>query len=333
METGRLNGGANTLNLSAEPIEPSFPGAPGVGGVVSAEQMDREPAAESARRAGEVTRGGTAGRRRRGFLPLIVAYPATSILIAINLFVFALMFRHGPAIALWRAHQYGQILTAPFDIPTLWRFGGCDNAMVLTGGWWRLLSACFVHASILHIAVNLWCLWNLGIFGEPLLGRWGLGWVYVLTGITGNMLSLSWSLFTRTDALVVGASGAIFGIAGILIVLLSNRKLALPWEELKRLRGQVILFAVANLALGLAPQFTPALSAAQWARLHVNPDTLPHIDNSAHVGGFLSGLALGVPLLPRMTTGRARYRARQRVTFAGAALLLCLIGYAIAKLA
>lgn len=293
----------------------------------------RESASEAARRAGEATRGGSSALRRRGLLPSIEAYPATSILIAINLLVFALMFERGPAIPLWRAHQYGQIFTAPFDIPTLWRFGGCDNAMVIGGQWWRLLTACFVHASLMHIAVNLWCLWNLGLFGEPLLGRWGLAWVYVLTGVTGNLLSLAWSLFTRTDALVVGASGAIFGIAGILIVLLSNRKLALPWEELKRLRGQVILFAVANLALGIAPQFAPALSPAEWARLHVNPDSLPRIDNSAHVGGLLAGLALGLPLFPRMTTGKARYRARQRVTFAVAALVLALIGYALTKLA
>ena len=113
-----------------------------------------------------------------------------------------------------------------------------------------------MHASILHIATNLWCLWNLGLFGEPLLGRWGLAWVYLLTGVTGNLLSAAESVFTRTDAIAVGASGAIFGIAGILIVLLSNRKLAMPWEELKSLRRQVILFAVINLALGIAPQFS-----------------------------------------------------------------------------
>ncbi len=99
------------------------------------------------------------------------------------------------------------------------------------GQWWRLVTACFVHASILHIATNLWCLWNLGLFGEPLLGRWGLAWVYLLTGVTGNLLSAAESVFTRTDAIAVGASGAIFGIAGILIVLLSNRKLAIPWER------------------------------------------------------------------------------------------------------
>jgi rhomboid protease GluP len=179
----------------------------------------------------------------------------------------------------------------------------------------------------------MWCLWNLGLFGEPLLGRWGLAWVYILTGVSGNLLSVAWSLFTRTDALVVGASGAIFGIAGILIVLLSNRKLAIPWPELQSLRRQVILFAVANLALGIAPQFSPILSGAAWAKLHVNPRSFPQIDNSAHLGGLLSGLALGVPLLPKMTTGRESYRARQRVTFLCAALLLCLVGYALSKVA
>ena len=252
----------------------------------------------------------------------------------INILVFLIMFRYGPVIPLVRAHDFGQIFTAQFNGNVLYYFGGCDNwAAIAQGQWWRLITACFVHASILHISVNLWCLWNLGLFGEPLLGRWGLAWVYLLTGVTGNLLSAAFSVFSRTDAIAVGASGAIFGIAGILIVLLSNRKLNLPWAELKSLRGQVILFAVINLALGIAPQFSPTLSVADWAKLHVNPANIPHIDNSAHVGGLLSGLVLGVPLLPKMTTGKASYRARQRVTFTVAALILALVGYALTKMA
>jgi rhomboid protease GluP len=265
---------------------------------------------------------------------MIAAYPATSVLMGINLLVFAVMFRYSPIIPLWKAHQYGSIFTAQFSYNVLFYFGGCDGWVTMGGGqWWRLVTACFVHASILHIATNLWCLWNLGLFGEPLLGRWGLTWVYILTGVTGNLLSAAGSVFSKTDVVAVGASGAIFGIAGILIVLLSNRKLAIPWEELKSLRRQVILFAVINLALGIAPQFSPSLSSAGWARLHVNPGNIPHIDNSAHLGGLLSGLALGVPLLPKMTAGKARYRERQRVTFTIAAFILALVGYALSKYA
>jgi rhomboid protease GluP len=185
--------------------------------------------------------------------------------------------------------------------------------------------------NLLHILINLWCLWNLGLFGEPLLGRKGLVAVYLLTGVAGNMLSLTWSMVTFTPAIVAGASGAVFGIAGILIILLSNRGLSLPWEELRGLRRQVIFFAAANLAIGMAPNLLAMASATQLQRVHLDPANLPRIDNSAHLGGFLSGLALGLPLFPRMTSGRASYRRRQRITFAVAALLLCLVGYALSQ--
>ena len=141
------------------------------------------------------------------------------------------------------------------------------------------------------------------------------------------MLSLAFSLLTRQEVLVVGASGAIFGIAGILIVLLSNRKLALPWEELRGLRRSVIQFAVLNLALGIAPQFL--LPMAPLSKLPVDLSPLTHIDNSAHIGGFFAGLALGLPLFPRMTSGRQGYRARQRVVFAAATFVLVLICYGL----
>ena len=279
------------------------------------------------------------------------AYPATYFLVGINLFVFAVMFRYSPAADIW--HHRGalhlfrgpiqlkpilsfvwQLLTASFDGDTLTRFGACDSARVMQHGeWWRLITSIFVHVTILHLLINMWCLWNLGLFGEPLLGRPGLVSVYVLTGWAGMMLSLAWGVFTRQfqDHLVAGASGAVFGVAGILIVLLSNRKLSLPWKELRSLRLSVIWFALLNLAAGIAPEFLPLLSTAQLKMLHIDPNALPSVDNNAHLGGFLFGLALGFPLFPRMTSGKSSYRARQRLVFALAALLLCLIGYGLTK--
>jgi rhomboid protease GluP len=246
-------------------------------------------------------------------------YPATYSLIGINVAVFIAMVFYGH---LWQHLSGSNPLFAEFNTQTLVNFGGSDALLILQGQWWRLVTAAFVHAYLLHIALNMWCLWNLGIFGEPLLGRRGLICVYLLTGITGNMFSLAWAVLSNTDAIVVGASGAVFGIAGILIVLLSNRQLSLPWEELKALRRQVIFFAVINLAIGIGPQL-----------LHIFSATLGHIDNTAHIGGFVSGLALGLPLFPKMMSGRAGYRRRQMQTFIVATLVLCLFGYAISAFA
>jgi rhomboid protease GluP len=259
-------------------------------------------------------------------------YPATYLLIGINIAVFAMMFPSGPVMGLIHQHAWASVFTAPFDRPTLVRFGATASDLVQQGQWWRLVTGTFVHLTILHITLNMWCLWNLGLFGEPLLGKRGLIMVYLLTGTTGMMFSYAASLLTgQIYSLVVGASGAVFGIAGILIVLLSNRNLRAPWEELRSLRRQVIFFAIANLVIGMAPQMLGMASPGQLKLVHLDLNMLPRIDNTAHVGGFLSGLALGVPLFPRMTAGRASYRARQTVTFVFATLLLCLFGYALSS--
>jgi rhomboid protease GluP len=257
------------------------------------------------------------------------AYPATYTLMGINLVVFGVMFRYGPVPQMIHQHAWSGVLTGAFDRDTLVRFGGTAADLIQQGQWWRLITGTFVHLTILHIVLNMWCLWNLGLFGEPLIGKRGLVTVYLLTGTAGMMLSYAWSILQRQDyAVVVGASGAVFGIAGILIVLLSNRKLNVPWKELRSLRRQVIFFAVANLAIGMTPQLILMASAEQLNRIHLDPASLPRIDNTAHLGGFLSGLALGLPLFPRMLSGRKSYRARQRWTFLLAGLILCLLGYA-----
>ncbi|MDQ2835597.1 MAG: rhomboid family intramembrane serine protease [Acidobacteriota bacterium] len=237
--------------------------------------------------------------RARSFL----AAPGTYALLGINTAVFGWMVLHG---------------VSPSDptVPQLIHFGATNAALVLAGQWWRLLTATFVHVGLLHIATNMWCLWNLGLLGEPLLGPVGLCAVYLITGIAGNLLSLGHNVVLRDGVSVgAGASGAVFGIAGILIVLLSNHRLPIPAFELKRLRRSVIQFAVLNLVLGVGANFT----------------SIVRIDNLAHIGGFLGGLALGVPLVPRMISGRTRYLQRQKLTFSVATFLLILFGYFIAS--
>jgi rhomboid protease GluP len=237
--------------------------------------------------------------------------PATYFLLAINCAVFLWMVFHGVSA------------TDPSERALL-HYGANQTDLVLHGQWYRLLSATFVHVGLIHLATNMWCLWNLGMLGEPLIGPFGMVAVYMLTGIAGNLLSMGSNVylslrFNDTGYLIVpgaGASGAVFGIAGILIVLLSNRKLPFPWQQLHALRSRVIQFAAINLVIGLSTMFVPVGI---------------RIDNMAHIGGFLSGLALGVPLVPRMTSGRERYLRRQKITFTAACFVLALFGYWIAN--
>jgi rhomboid protease GluP len=239
--------------------------------------------------------------RQRGWNILVT--PGTYLLLGINCAVYLWMVLRGVSPS----------EPTPRD---LLHFGATSAGLILHGQWYRLVTATFVHVGLLHISTNMWCLWNLGLLGEPLLGPFGLVSVYLITGIAGNLLSLFINVVLRDNSVGAGASGAVFGIAGILIVLLSNKKLPIPWSELKRLRKSVIWFAAINLLIGGATLFVPVV----------------RIDNFAHLGGFLSGLALGIPLVPRMTSGRVRYLQRQKISFAAATFVLVLFGYWIAKL-
>jgi rhomboid protease GluP len=293
----------------------------------------------------------TALAREEVEAPSLLAYPATYLLMGLNVAVYALMFRFGPVPDLFRAHPLSAVMlttasgwrqisvllaqafTAPFGESVLTHFGSCLPLRILAGSeWWRLLTSLFVHVTLLHLVLNMWCLWNLGLFGEPLLGKPGLVATYLLTGAAGMLQTVLWSRATHdTGIIVAGASGAVFGLAGILIVLLSNRKLAAPWKELRSLRAQVVFFAVANLVLGMLPDLIVRFSPHTLRGLPFDPADLPRIDNNAHLGGFVCGLVLGSLLFPRMTSGRSSYRVRQAWVFGSAALFLMLVSYALAS--
>jgi rhomboid protease GluP len=226
-------------------------------------------------------------------------------LVGINCAVFLLMALSG-------------VSTTDPTVLQLLRWGADNGGLVLQyGEWWRLVTATFVHVGVIHLATNMWCLWNLGLLGEPLLGPIGMFAVYLLTGIAGNLLSIAVNpdLPLGPHSVVgAGASGAVFGIAGVLIVLLKSKLLPVPEYELKRLRRSVIYFAVLNFVIGASTLLVP---------LRIR------IDNMAHLGGFLSGLAVGVPLVPRIGSVRLDFIRRQWIAFAGMSFLLALLGYGI----
>jgi rhomboid protease GluP len=194
----------------------------------------------------------------------------------------------------------------------------CGPYVLLGHQWWRLITAAFVHEGPLHIATNMWCLWNLGLLGEPLLGAFGMFAVYLLTGVSGNLLSIALhpGVPNGPQGIVsVGASGAVFGLAGVLIMLLKSPLLPLPPGELRQLRRSVINFAILNFVLG--------------GGANIFFGSYVQIDNMAHLGGFLCGLALGVPLVPRIGASKIQFVLRQRVAYGGMLLLTLVLAFGI----
>ena len=238
--------------------------------------------------------------------------PATYILTGINCGVFLLMVLRGSSI--W--------------MPTLDQlmYWGADrpNNVLIYGEWWRIVTAMFVHVGILHLATNMWCLWNLGLLAEPLMGSAGLFAVYILTGAAGNLLSTFWNwvrpLHDATGAPFfqagAGASGAVFGIAGALDYAAQVASAARAAREVRRLRKSVIYFAAINLVIGLSVNFGSGFTGVE-------------IDNSAHIGGFLCGLLFAAPMVPRIGSPRSDFQTRSPGRGHGGVLLV-LFGFYLA---
>jgi rhomboid protease GluP len=246
--------------------------------------------------------------------------PATYLLVGINCLVFLAMVAHGVSAG---SPTTDQLLK--------W---GADNAgnVLNNGEWLRIVSAMFVHVGIIHLATNMWCLWNLSLLAEPLLGSAGVLAAYILTGAAGNLLStcVNWFWFHgdwvkyHDNAVFpagAGASGAVFGIAGVLIVLLKSHRLPVPPLELKKLRKSVIYFAAVNLVIGITISFGTMVAHSGIS-----------IDNMAHLGGFACGLLFAAPLVPRLGSPRRLFNVRLRAAVVGTVGLLVLFGFYLAQL-
>jgi rhomboid protease GluP len=182
----------------------------------------------------------------------------TQVILGANVMVFiAMVMASGSAL--------------DFSGPIMVHFGANDGPMTLSGDWWRLLTYMFVHGGVVHIAFNLWCLWDLGALCESLYGRWSFGAIYLITGIGGGVASVGWN----PGVLSVGASGAIFGLAGALIASFYLGEFSLPSIAIRGTLTSLLFFVGFNVVFGVV------------GGMFVG------IDNAAHAGGLVTGLILG----------------------------------------
>ncbi len=154
------------------------------------------------------------------------------------------LFGANIAVFLAMALASGTVMDFPFQ--TAFRFGASVGPYTLSGQWWRLFTYMFLHAGLLHIAFNMWCLWDIGALCESLYGRWTFLTIYLLTGVAGGVASLGWNPSGST----VGASGAIFGLAGALIASFYLGEFSLPSIAIKGTLRSLLFFAGFNLVFG-----------------------------------------------------------------------------------
>ncbi|KAL8554894.1 hypothetical protein ACS0TY_002898 [Phlomoides rotata] len=166
---------------------------------------------------------------------------------------------------------------------TLGKLGALDwDKIVHKSQSWRLITCIWLHAGVIHLLANMLSLVFIGIRLEQQFGFVRVGVIYLLSGIGGSILS---SLFIQKN-ISVGASGALFGLLGAMLSeLLTNW--TIYTNKIAALFTLLIIIAI-NLAVGI----------------------LPHVDNFAHIGGFMSGFLLGFVFLVRPQFGWSGSRHR-----------------------
>jgi rhomboid protease GluP len=160
----------------------------------------------------------------------------------------------------------------------------------------------FLHFGLLHLAVNMWALWDGGRLVERLYGSVRFAGIYFASGLTGNLLSL---IVQGDHAISGGASGAVFGVYGALLVCLWRERRQVHPVEFRWLFGGAAVFAAATIGFGLL---------------------VTGIDNAAHIGGLISGALTGMALNRRLSiesphAGRSRWAAAGAYSLAVIALV------------
>jgi membrane associated rhomboid family serine protease len=193
------------------------------------------------------------------------------ILIALGIgYVWELIVSGDPG-ALIGGPSTGALIDAGALVPFT---GGTPQDLTggLAGGeWWRLLTSIFLHAGLIHLALNAYALWIFGTIMERELGRLSTLGVFLATGIFAGATSYA---FAPGFIVAVGASGAVFGLVGAFITYnYLRRHHVMAQARLRAAVGMLVL----NLVIGL---------------------TIPAIDWRAHLGGVVAGLLAGAAVDP-----------------------------------
>ncbi len=223
----------------------------------------------------------------------------TIVLLVANLFLFLLMW-----------HSSGMstpVLWSSFPEGVLIAYGAKLNYLIDASNyqWWRFITPMFVHINLPHVLINMYSLWIVGPYVEKLYGEAKFVVFWVVTGIAGVVASyltvrpalatnsLGRFLFKNLDVPSAGASGALFGLVGVLFVFGIKFRRELP-EGFKRAFGTGLLpIIVINLFIGFVGR--------------------GFIDNAAHLGGLLSGAALAAVVEYRRPGERRGMAAAWRI--------------------
>jgi membrane associated rhomboid family serine protease len=198
-------------------------------------------------------------RRVQGVALATGSAPITKALVAANLAVYLITVEQG-----------GGFNSPGGNLLLRWILWG---PAVAHGGWYRLVTSMFLHASLLHIGFNMYILWWAGSQVEQYLGRARYIGLYFVAGLAGSAGALLQAPLVPS----LGASGAVFGVLGAMALL--------EWQVLGRLGGQALPLIAINLVLGFV------ISNISWG---------------AHIGGLIGGVLVTLGYA-HWRGGRAQY--------------------------
>jgi membrane associated rhomboid family serine protease len=209
--------------------------------------------------------------------------PFTMIFIGINVGVFALMCLAG-----------GFVVTAP-DHAVLIGFGAKQNSLIAEQHqYWRLVTSIFIHIGFIHLFLNNYALWIIGQEIERIYGSSRFVFLYLTTGVLGSLGSYLFS----PQATSAGASGAIFGLFGVMATFAFKYRREIPELLSREIKRRVLPIIAINLLFGFSVSI---------------------VDNAAHIGGLLSGIALALIVhykRPNEQTTPMAWRALQIICMA-----------------